>query len=178
MKKGRRLHDSAPSSLFWNPSNLFCTQARLLGNQHHCGVHRETRCSGLYACARNERRRQRFAGTERTWRRIWHRDARPRDAIYDGADRGSDFLHTKSAVFPAQETFRESWLWDCFMERRFLRSITSLRRRSCPWVRSLYLHTPILFKPPMGWSQLVIHLFCVGLPIALVMRQYSSLHRR
>jgi hypothetical protein len=43
------------------------------------------------------------------------------------------------------------------------------------WVRSLYLHTPILFKPPMGWSQLVIHLFCVGLPIALVMRQYSSL---
>jgi hypothetical protein len=43
------------------------------------------------------------------------------------------------------------------------------------WVRSLYLYTPILFKPPMGWSQLVIHLFCVGLPIALVMRQYSSL---
>ena len=46
------------------------------------------------------------------------------------------------------------------------------------WVRSLYLNTPILFKPPMGWSQLVIHLFCVGLPSALVMRQYSSLHRR
>jgi hypothetical protein len=46
------------------------------------------------------------------------------------------------------------------------------------WLRSLYLHTPILFKPPMGWSQLVIHLFCVGLPIALVMRQYPSLHRR
>jgi len=41
------------------------------------------------------------------------------------------------------------------------------------WVRSLYLHTPILFRPPMGWSQLVIHLFCVGLPIALVMRQYT-----
>jgi hypothetical protein len=41
------------------------------------------------------------------------------------------------------------------------------------WVRSLYLHTPILFKPPMGWSQLVIHLFCVGLPIALVVRRYS-----
>ena len=29
------------------------------------------------------------------------------------------------------------------------------------WVRSLYLHTPVVFKPPMGWSQLVIHLFCV-----------------
>ena len=43
------------------------------------------------------------------------------------------------------------------------------------WVRSLYLHTPILFKPPMGWSQLVIHLFCVGLPIALVMHRYASL---
>ena len=41
------------------------------------------------------------------------------------------------------------------------------------WVRSLYLHTPVLFKAPMGWSQLVIHLFCVGLPIALVMRRYA-----
>jgi hypothetical protein len=41
------------------------------------------------------------------------------------------------------------------------------------WVRSLYLHTPILFKPPMGWSQLVIHLFCVGLPTALVVAHYS-----
>ncbi|HEU5237606.1 MAG TPA: hypothetical protein VFU37_10720 [Pyrinomonadaceae bacterium] len=42
------------------------------------------------------------------------------------------------------------------------------------WVRSLYLHTPILFKPPMGWSQLVIHLFCVGLPIALVMHRHVN----
>jgi glucan phosphoethanolaminetransferase (alkaline phosphatase superfamily) len=42
------------------------------------------------------------------------------------------------------------------------------------WFRSLYLHTPVLFKPPMGWSQLVIHLFCVGLPIALVLRRYSN----
>jgi len=41
------------------------------------------------------------------------------------------------------------------------------------WVRSLYLHTPILFKPPMGWSQLFIHLFCVGLPIALVIHIYA-----
>jgi glucan phosphoethanolaminetransferase (alkaline phosphatase superfamily) len=41
------------------------------------------------------------------------------------------------------------------------------------WIRSLYLHTPILFKPPMGWSQLVIHLFCVGLPIALVMHRFA-----
>jgi hypothetical protein len=41
------------------------------------------------------------------------------------------------------------------------------------WVRSLYLHTPILFKPPMGWPQLVIHLFCVGLPIALVMHRFA-----
>jgi hypothetical protein len=47
------------------------------------------------------------------------------------------------------------------------------------WVRSLYLHTPISFKPPMGWSQLVIHLFCVGLPIALVMHRYAptAVHR-
>jgi len=42
------------------------------------------------------------------------------------------------------------------------------------WVRSLYLHTPVLFKPPMGWTQLVIHLFCVGLPIALVMHVFAS----
>jgi hypothetical protein len=42
------------------------------------------------------------------------------------------------------------------------------------WVRSLYLHTPILFKPPMGWPQLVIHMFCVGLPIALVVRRYAN----
>jgi hypothetical protein len=42
------------------------------------------------------------------------------------------------------------------------------------WVRSLYLHTPIVFKPPMGWWQLVIHLFCVGLPIALVMHIFAS----
>jgi hypothetical protein len=41
------------------------------------------------------------------------------------------------------------------------------------WIRSLYLHTPILFKPPMGWPQLVIHLFCVGLPIALVMHRFA-----
>jgi hypothetical protein len=42
------------------------------------------------------------------------------------------------------------------------------------WVRSLYLHTPVLFKPPMGWSQLVIHMFCVGLPITLVVRRYAN----
>jgi len=42
------------------------------------------------------------------------------------------------------------------------------------WVRSLYLHTPSSFKPPMGLSQLVIHMFCVGLPIALVMRRYAE----
>jgi hypothetical protein len=41
------------------------------------------------------------------------------------------------------------------------------------WIRSLYLHTPILFKPPMGWWQLIIHLCCVGLPIALVMHRYA-----
>ena len=41
------------------------------------------------------------------------------------------------------------------------------------WVRSLYLHTPRLFKAPMGLTQLIIHMFCVGLPIALVMRLYS-----
>jgi hypothetical protein len=43
---------------------------------------------------------------------------------------------------------------------------------SLSWVRSLYLHTPVSFKVPMGWPQLVIHMFCVGLPIALVMHRY------
>jgi hypothetical protein len=42
------------------------------------------------------------------------------------------------------------------------------------WVRSLYLHTPVLLKGPMGWPQLVIHMFCVGLPIALVVRRYVN----
>ena len=42
------------------------------------------------------------------------------------------------------------------------------------WVRSLYLHTPVSFKPPMGWPQLVIHMFCVGLPTALVVRRYAN----
>jgi hypothetical protein len=41
------------------------------------------------------------------------------------------------------------------------------------WVRSLYLHTPVVFRPPMGWSQFVIHLFCVGLPTALMMAHFS-----
>ena len=41
------------------------------------------------------------------------------------------------------------------------------------WVRSLYMHTAVVFKPPMGWSQLIIHLFCVGLPVALVIAHYS-----
>ncbi len=42
------------------------------------------------------------------------------------------------------------------------------------WIRSLYLHTPISFKPPMGWPQLIIHLFCVGLPAALVIWRFST----
>jgi len=39
---------------------------------------------------------------------------------------------------------------------------------------SLYLHTPVSFKPPMGWPQLVIHMFCVGLPFTLVVRRYAN----
>ena len=45
------------------------------------------------------------------------------------------------------------------------------------WVRSLYLHTPVSFRHPMGWSQFVIHLFCVGLPIALVMHGFAPAAR-
>lgn len=41
------------------------------------------------------------------------------------------------------------------------------------WFRSLYLHTPVVITGPMGWSQAVIHMFCIGLPIALVVRRYS-----
>jgi hypothetical protein len=41
------------------------------------------------------------------------------------------------------------------------------------WVRSLYLDTPISFRHPMGWSQFFIHLFCVGLPIALVIHRFA-----
>jgi len=39
---------------------------------------------------------------------------------------------------------------------------------------SLYLHTLVSFKPPMGWPQLVIHMFCVGLPFTLVVRRYAN----
>jgi uncharacterized membrane protein YagU involved in acid resistance len=41
------------------------------------------------------------------------------------------------------------------------------------WVRSLYLHTPVVFPGSMGWPQAVIHLLCVGLPIALVVRRFG-----
>ena len=34
------------------------------------------------------------------------------------------------------------------------------------WMRSLYLHTPVSLKGPMGF----IHLFFVGLPLALLQR--------
>jgi len=37
-----------------------------------------------------------------------------------------------------------------------------------------YLHTPVSFKPPMGWRQLVIHMFCAGLPFTLVVRRYAN----
>jgi hypothetical protein len=43
-----------------------------------------------------------------------------------------------------------------------------------PRAGSLYLHTPVSFKPSMGWPQLVIHMFCVGLPITLVVRRYAN----
>lgn len=38
------------------------------------------------------------------------------------------------------------------------------------WGRSLYLHTPVSLKGPMGWPQVFIHLFFVGLPLALLQR--------
>jgi peptide methionine sulfoxide reductase len=41
------------------------------------------------------------------------------------------------------------------------------------WLRSLYLHTPVSFRPPMGWVQAIIHVFCVGLPIPLVLRKFG-----
>jgi hypothetical protein len=39
------------------------------------------------------------------------------------------------------------------------------------WLRSLYLHTPPRWPGPMGWPQFVIHLCCVGLPIAWGVRR-------
>jgi len=43
-----------------------------------------------------------------------------------------------------------------------------------PRAGSPYLHTPVSFEPPTGWPQLVIHMFCVGLPITLVVRRYAN----
>ena len=38
------------------------------------------------------------------------------------------------------------------------------------WLRSLYLHTAVSLKGPMGWPQVIIHVFFVGLPLALLQR--------
>ena len=39
------------------------------------------------------------------------------------------------------------------------------------WLRSLYLHTTPRWPGSMGWPQLVIHMFCVGTPIAWGIRR-------
>ena len=39
------------------------------------------------------------------------------------------------------------------------------------WLRSLYLHTAPRWPGSMGWPQLVIHMLCVGLPIAWGVRR-------
>jgi hypothetical protein len=41
------------------------------------------------------------------------------------------------------------------------------------WFRSLYLHTPIALVGPMGWPQMIIHMFCVGVPVALATRRLA-----
>ncbi|WP_438480432.1 hypothetical protein [Oleiharenicola lentus] len=41
------------------------------------------------------------------------------------------------------------------------------------WFRSFYLHTPVVFAPKFPWPQLLIHITCVGLPIALMVKKYS-----
>jgi hypothetical protein len=42
------------------------------------------------------------------------------------------------------------------------------------WVRSLYLHTPPYWPGPMAWPQLLIHMVCVGLPIAWGVRRATD----
>lgn len=39
------------------------------------------------------------------------------------------------------------------------------------WLRSLYLHTPARWPGSMSWPQLVIHMVCVGTPIAWALRR-------
>ncbi len=39
------------------------------------------------------------------------------------------------------------------------------------WLRSLYLHTPPRWPGSMGWPQLVIHMVCVGTPVAWGVRR-------
>jgi len=46
------------------------------------------------------------------------------------------------------------------------------------WVRSLYLHTPAYWVGSMSWPQAVIHMLCVGLPIALVVRRFGPARER
>jgi len=69
--------------------------------------------------------------------------------------------------FPLPENFRESLPGDWFTEWRV--SVNNLRLAIPLVVRSLSPH-PILFKHRWDGQQAVIHLFCVGLPIALVVK--------
>ncbi len=44
----------------------------------------------------------------------------------------------------------------------------------CSWFRSLYLHTPVNWAhAPFGWPQFLIHVFIVGLSIALAVKTAS-----
>ena len=45
------------------------------------------------------------------------------------------------------------------------------------WMRSFYLGTPPRWPGTMGWKQLVIHLICVGLPIAWGVRSAGAPRR-
>ena len=90
----------------------------------------------------------------------------------DGADCGSNFLRVKPTALIAQKLSGVVAVGLLYGAAVF--AVNNFATAPfLSWVRSLYLHTPISFKPPMGWLQLVIHLFCVGLPIALVMHRYA-----
>jgi len=71
------------------------------------------------------------------------------------------------------KSFGESWLWDCSMSVGFLRS-TTFATATVPVMgsQSLPAHANLI-QATNGWWQLIIHLFCVGLPIALVMHRYA-----
>jgi len=84
-------------------------------------------------------------------------------------------FYALSRSFPCPRDFRGVVAVECFMEPPFSRSITSLWRRFYRGFAVSICNTRSYSSLQWAGSQLVIPPVLRGLPIALVMRQYSAL---